>query len=208
MLASSTTDWLTAAATGVAAIGTVGTLVAALVQLSRQRAASERRLKRGQAELISAWAGERDPRQEDGGPPREERLHAIELLNASAEPVYMAVVHLVYVQGAGGAPKTGRDLEKLSRDQYNNAQHFRRMLSVVPPGRYRTWVTGNWTLMQARVGAELAFTDRAGVHWLRASDGALTEIEQSPAAYYELTPPHDWEIPGEVGGGSPTTGAR
>ena len=96
MIASSTTDWLTGIATAAAAVGTVGTLVAALVQLSRQRASRERHMRRGQAEKVSAWIGERDAATVKDAP--DDRRQSIELLNASAEPVYRAIVYLVYIQ--------------------------------------------------------------------------------------------------------------
>ena len=72
---------------------------------------------------------------------------------------------------------------------------------MIPPGRYRTIVSGNWGILSGRPGAELAFTDRAGVHWMRASDGTLSEIPQPATAYYGIDGPYDWETPEEVGNG-------
>jgi hypothetical protein len=40
--------------------------------------------------------------------------------------------------------------------------------------------------MNARSGVELAFTDRAAVHWVRSADGDLTEIDKAPVDHYDL----------------------
>jgi hypothetical protein len=182
------TEQLTAWATALAAIGTVGTLAAALIQFRREWAARARQEKRAQAERVSAWVGELDPLPEHGS--IEDQRQKLELLNASAEPVYRAVVYLVFVQGTG--PKTGRAQEE---HFFRTGNPFRRMLSVIPPGRYYTDVGGGWMHLAARPAVELAFTDRAGIHWLRASDGSLTEIDQSPTAYYRVGAPFDWSVP-------------
>jgi hypothetical protein len=49
--------------------------------------------------------------------------------------------------------------------------------------------------MTARPGVEIAFTDRGGVHWLRAGDGSLREVEAEPVEFYGLHGPFDWRIP-------------
>jgi hypothetical protein len=58
-----------------------------------------------------------------------------------------------------------------------------RCLCVLPPGRHYTWVKRAPTVVFRRYGVELAFTDRAGVHWRRTVSGALTELEKRPADY-------------------------
>jgi hypothetical protein len=44
---------------------------------------------------------------------------------------------------------------------------------------------------------EIAFTDAAGVSWVRSADGVLIEIEQDAAGYYGLSLPRSWGTPRE-----------
>ena len=181
MLATSFTDHLTAWATAAAAVGTVGTLTFALYQLAGER--RRRRAAEGvaQAQLVSGWIGS-DWMHQTATTERQR----IELLNASGEPVHRAVVHLVFIQGG---PRTGRQMDQ------EHQGRFREALLVIPPGRYYVEVPAAFHHMHRRHGVELAFTDRAGVHWLRASDGRLEEIEQAPTDYYGLSLPIDWASP-------------
>lgn len=181
-----TADWVTAGASVFAAVGTVGAFIAALVQIKREREARKRvereardRERRAQAEQISAW-----PTGDD-----DEHRTPIALLNRSGEPVYRAVVTLVFIQGA--APRTGREVYELGMRSYS------KPVSVIPPGRYETAVAGGWGALTARPGIELAFTDRAGIHWLRDADGALSELPDAPLAYYGVEEPVDWIVPTE-----------
>ncbi len=199
------TDVLNSVWTGVAAIGTVGTLIAALVQLNRERQARQRlereaseRARHAQAQRMSAWVGDRDPLLASAAAENRARRQRIEPLNASDEPVYRAVVYLVYIQGAG--PRDGRDLERLVREAQEAGRQgptdLRRMLSVIPPGQHYTTVSGDWGILSGRPGTDMAFTDRAGVHWHRASDGALEEIDQPAVEYYGTGfGPPDWSQP-------------
>jgi hypothetical protein len=52
--------------------------------------------------------------------------------------------------------------------------------------------------MQGRCGAEVAFTDRAGRHWIRRATGALEELDVSPIEFLErggLGGPWQWVFP-------------
>jgi hypothetical protein len=201
MASTSTPDWLTAWSTLAAAVGTIGTLIAALWQISRERKArqrlerqAEQRERREQAEHISAWvassapwitsappasAPEQSLGEEEVGPTR------IALLNRSEEPVYQAVASVVFVQGAG--PGTGKQAR----------YEHRATLTVIPPGRYYIDVAAFPYMMAARPGVELAFTDHAGAHWVRAANGDLTQIDVAPVDYYELDLPVDWRTPSD-----------
>jgi hypothetical protein len=106
------------------------------------------------------------------------------LLNRSDEPVYEVVVTMVFVQGAGwnlGEDYTGSGL--------------RRVLAVLPPGRWRVEVESGWAGMSRRPGVEVAFSDRSGVCWIRRSNGMLEEIDQLPIDHYGLPRPQGLEIP-------------
>lgn len=179
-------DWVTAWATVGAAVGTVLAFVVAFVQINRERtarmqaqAASLQRERRGQAEHISGWLSGQDLGA----------VQPIALHNASVEPVYRAVVWMVFIQGAG--PHTGIGAARLPSSNWP----FRSFISVIPPGTSYTSVSGGWGALSARPGVELAFTDRTGVHWLRSPDGQLAEIDQPPTEYYGLDGPHDWRAP-------------
>src|SRR5258708_1452549 len=93
--------------TWLAGIGTVGTLVAGLLQVAverrrrHEREAQEREERHlAQARLISAVLG---PEEQSGGFAVPERT-GIDLINGSAEPVYRLVVAIVNIQGA--SPQT------------------------------------------------------------------------------------------------------
>lgn len=182
----STTDWIVAVASGVAAVGTVGTLIAGLIQIGNERSARRRdeqstraRERRAQAVLVSAW-----PMEAAGG----ERT-TIALLNSSESPVYRAIACLVMIQGAG--PREGRELQ-------DHLRRYQASLALVPPGKSYTSVAGGWAGMSRRPGIELGFTDAAGIHWLRSADGSLSELVSAPADYYDITPPLSWETPSDA----------
>jgi hypothetical protein len=191
MSSTSVPDWLTAMGTVVAAFGTVGTLIAALRQINSEREArqhlerqTEQRERRAQAEHVSAWPSARVPASLPEQPADEEIGRSwIAVLNRSKEPVYWGVASLVLIQGAG--PTTGKEVHP----------EYRATLSVIPPGLHYVDVAGFLPGMNTRPGVELGFTDRAGVHWVRSADGALTEIDQAPVDYYGLGLPQGWSIP-------------
>lgn len=175
------TDWITAVGTGLAAIGTVGAFIAALVQIKREREArkrlereAEQRDRRARAERMSAW------------PYTDRRSTEILLSNPSEQPVYRAVASLVMIQGDG--PGSGKELEP-------HHAGYRATLALIPPGEWRTTVDVGWDGLSGRPDVELAFTDRAGVHWVRCADGSLVEISRPPVEYYDLALPTHWSSP-------------
>lgn len=109
--------------TWVAAVGTVGTLALALLQIASERnrrLAADEQLRAdrhvAQARLVAAYLGDElqtpdaDPRGADNG--RTE----VFLVNNSPEPVYTLAVGIVFVQGA--APPSLEEMLELNRDQY------------------------------------------------------------------------------------------
>jgi hypothetical protein len=191
MASTSAADWLAAIGTGVGALVTVGTLIVALRQINTERQArqrlerqAEQQNRRAQAERLSAWPALRAPGSVSEEPVDEEVGSTwIAILNRSEEPVYWAIVSLVLVQGAG--PRTGKE----------TPPGYRETLSIIPPGKHYASVAPFLPGMNARPGVELAFTDRAGVHWVRSANGALTEIDTVPIDYYELGLPQGWSLP-------------
>jgi hypothetical protein len=183
-------DW----AEWFAAVGTVGALVAALWQIATERNRRTRQEKedrendrRSQARLVACWLGE-----QTAGPfdPWWGNSTSLYLVNGSDEPVYNLVFALVHVQGAGY-----HHVEDWT--QFTNGVPPISTASILVPGRWRVWVPGQeWGAgMGLRLGAEVAFTDRAGVHWIRRSNGELQELPEAPVTFLRLSGPYDWQTP-------------
>lgn len=194
--------------TWIAAIGTVGALFAALWQIrternrrlaADERLRSERHLE--QARLVAAYVGEEERRDtRPSGPTTTEGRTAVYLANNSPEPVYSVVTGLVFIQGA--APRTLEATLEL-----NHGQHQRRgpitTVSILPGGLHRVWIDGTgWHgVLSGRSGAEVAFTDRAGAHWIRRATGELEELPKPPLDYFAdcgFYGPHDLQQPERV----------
>jgi hypothetical protein len=173
-------------ASWLVAIGTVGTLIAALWQIGNERKSrreDERKAsdaaRRDQAQRVSAWYS---------GETEDHANSTLAILNASDEPVYQVIVTFVLIQGAG--PHSGEDYSDLEM-----AAGRRSMFGTIPPGRWTTNVSTGWQGMYRRPGAELAFTDRAGVYWVRRADGALEELSEDPIDHFSIGRPVGWEAP-------------
>lgn len=190
--------------TWIAAIGTVGALFGALWQIRTERnrrlaleedLGIERHLE--QARLVATYAGEEERPTGEAGLVAGEGRTAIYLVNNSLEPVYSVVVGLVFIQGA--APRTLEKMLELNHEQ----DHLRvpiTTVSILPGGLHRVWITGvGWHgVLSGRSGAEVAFTDRAGSHWIRRTTGELKELPKSPLDYFAdfgFHGPHDFQQP-------------
>lgn len=177
--------------TWIASLGTVGALTAAVWQIGNER---QRRItleselrqeqRRSQARNIAAWLGA----AETHSPPKP---FPIRLVNGSLEPVYRVFVCAVFIQGA--APMTTEAWLKLPSKHYAAPVV---MVPILPPGK---WVVQLDRYMdsplQGRLGAEVAFSDRSGVSWVRRAMGELEELPTNPVEYYSsmgLNPPYDW----------------
>jgi hypothetical protein len=167
----------------IVGVGTVALAIFALAQIAIERRARKQGALRAQAERVSAW-----PYAYWGNSAQT----ILVLHNGSDEPVYRAIVSLVFIQGA--APRTGKALIA-NLDQFGE---FVRTFTVIPPGRHYTTVPGGWAGMMRRPGVELAFVDRAGVSWLRSGDGRLSRMRREPADYYGLPQPIPWDIPSDT----------
>lgn len=185
--------------TWVAAIGTVGTLIFALAQIRserdrriKQEKADREERKKAQARLISGWVGEFDHSYGERG------RTAIMLSNGSAEPVYRVYAAIVFIQGA--APHTGEEWHTIEKQGGFAAQsQATTTASILPPGTWRVWVpNANWGILGGRIGAEVAFTDRASVHWVRRATGALEELSILPFDHFGLIGPYELVTPEPV----------
>ncbi len=196
----------------LAAIGTVGTLSLALLQIRTERAhrirrdAADREERHwSQARLVSAWAGPPEPDLSAHGANDGPRGRTpIYLLNGSLEPVYTLVVSIVFIQGA--APHTTEKMLEAARPRDSGnawAQAPVTTLSILPPGNWRIWIPGtHWAgVLAGRSGAEVAFSDRAGAHWVRRALGKLEELPKPPFEYFQqwqLYGPYALEVPEPV----------
>jgi hypothetical protein len=195
----------------LAAIGTVGALIVAFMQISTERRLRQEREFKEQARLIAAIIGpalkddEARTEAEGGGPgwiggvPAGTARTAIDLINGSPEPVYRVVAGVVFVPGT--APRT---MEAFLKDGRHRPM---TTASVLPPsGTYRVWIHGFWLDaagggMGGRSAAEIAFTDRAGKHWIRRATGQLEELPEGPIDYFghlRLFGPYDLLTPERV----------
>ena len=134
---------------------------------------AEGRERRQQAERISGWPGQ-------DSPPNTPLI----LLNRSNEPVYEVVATLVLIQGAGA-----------HRGEDYIPPGYRRVIAILPPGRWRVNVDSGWAGMSRRPGVEIAFTDRAGITWIRRSTGMLEEVKMPAIDHYGLDRPQELVIP-------------
>jgi hypothetical protein len=189
--------------TWVAAVGTVGTLGAALLQIGSERsrrlsqeAADREERRRDQARLIAGWVGPIVQETEEAG----SRTWII-LSNGSPEPVYSVYAAIVFIQGA--APHTGEEWHRLREQVQEGGEdpEYRSTTtaSILPPGRWRVCVPqAAWGISGGRIGAEVAFTDRASIHWVRRATGALEELATPPYDHFGLTGPYELQTPEAV----------
>lgn len=193
--------------TWVASVGTVGALIAALVQINTERNrrhANEERERyerhRSQAQLISAIMGpeEKPPSQEELPFTPLKYTHGrtgVDIINNSAEPVYSVVVGIVFLRDTTAGPRTTEEALRLRREMRLPGMPV-TTTSILPPGTYRVWVREvGWA---RRPGAEIAFTDRAGNHWIRRTDGQLEELAKPPFEYFSehgMYGPYELQLP-------------
>jgi hypothetical protein len=195
--------------TWVAAVGTVGALFAVVIQITseyRRRHKDEERTRyeryRSQAQLIAAIIGptEAPPSEEEKISTQFNRIDgrsSVDLINSSTEPVYSLVVGIAFIQGA--APRTVEGVMDIRKNN-NMAGIPVTTASVLPSGTYRVWIQGTgWTgILAGRPGAEVAFTDRAGTHWIRRATGELQELPKAPFEYFQqhgLYGPYELQTP-------------
>lgn len=70
-------------------------------------------------------------------------------------------------------------------------------LSIVPPGRWLVHLNASgWAGMSRMPGAEIAFTDHRGNHWVRRALGSLEELDSDSVSYFKIDRPVGWSTPG------------
>jgi hypothetical protein len=139
----------------VAAVGTVGTLLWAVVNglelrrqadADRREATAEKQME--QARRVCGWATTVGS-QPMGSPTRN--AHGVRLSNSSPEPVHGLVAYLVWVQGHGAG--TGEEMQRRSQER----RRMRAMVQILPPGNFQLRLDGPLdSPMQGRLGPEVA----------------------------------------------------
>lgn len=170
-------SWITAIAALVAAGGGVVTAAVGLSQLStihRDQQARQRHEHRAQAELVSGWVGG----TADIEAPGDEV--SVTIANQSTTAVFCMAIFLVAQRGR--VPGSAEDLTKTGSPD----DPPYRLFGVVPPGRHVLNVPWTGAGMLRRPAVELAFTDAAGVHWLRRASGELQESGEPPVRRFNL----------------------
>ena len=167
--------------TGIGGAAAVAAVIVALHQVRQEKRARAEELRRSQAEGVSCWF--------EGGPeesrPIDNRYvwQYVVLQNESESPVYDAIVSCVGVQGAGPAAR-GEE----SAGDYP----CRRLVGVLPPGEWGTWLPTFGQGMSVILGSEIAFRDARGVSWVRRGNGMLEEIQMDPVGFYRVGLPCAW----------------
>lgn len=188
--------------TGVAALGTVGTLTWAVIngldlrrradddrrEAARVRDAENIEKRLDQARRISVWSVPLPAEQLPADYAEMEHVvdpRRVRLTNSSAEAVYEVVAYLVWVQGA--APRTAEETQQFY-SQSGGIQRMRAIVQVLPPGNFWFNLAGPPSSpMQGRLGLEVAFTDGAGRHWVRrARSGNLEELDANPIRQFGI----------------------
>ncbi|HAM23704.1 MAG TPA: hypothetical protein DCQ04_15865 [Actinobacteria bacterium] len=168
-----TVNWNAVEAIGVvlAFVATLGTLEIERRRRNRERTDRNTAERRSQAELLAAWAmrAEGDIRSMS----EDQRVLPwwLAIQNGSHQPVYNVVVY-----------RTKDETSMRSTDRYDLAA----VIHVVPPGTwyFRSAPAEFPNLLPPPV--ELAFSDRAGVHWFRTLDGALVELQATKLYDHDL----------------------
>lgn len=109
-------------------------------------------------------------------------------MNSSFEPAYEVIVTVVSIQGTG---------IQRGEDYVHGQVSSRRVLAMLPPGKWTVDVAPFFYGLGSRPGIELAFTDRGGTHWIRRALGELEEISKSPSEHYGMYRPLELGMPRE-----------
>ena len=184
--------------TWLAAVGTIAAVITALWQVAserriRQTADDEARQERrhSQARLVSSMPGPVNRSDTTWSP---SGTSSVDCINTSAEPVYNVIVGIVFLQGTG--PRRIEDM----LTSPSSAPPPVTTLSLLAPGRWRAIIQGSGftSALAGRAGTEIAFTDRAGAHWIRRASGVLDSIDEDPLTYFarfNLSGPYDFQTP-------------
>lgn len=164
------------------AIGTVGTLIAALFQIRRESKFRAEEKKKMQAVNVAAWLENVKLIEEIPGNQYNAYRTAL-IRNNNLTPIYDVVLTIVDLHGAGPA---------IHGENNGGEFGFRVLFSQVPTGLWGTWIDTGGEGMGVICALEVAFRDGAGVSWIRRGNGELIEIDKDPLTYYSVPLPASW----------------
>jgi hypothetical protein len=176
-------------ATWIGSVGIVATLAATAWQLRRERSIRRQDKYRTQAVRISAWYGGEYSAVVPIG--HQVVGSSVRIANGSDLPVYEVVATLVFIQGSG--PKTSEEM--VAHDAQGPSGRHSAVLGAVGPGNWTVAVDNDWHGMMAHVGAEIAFTDTRGTHWVRRANGSLEQLQTGAIDHYRIGRPVDYTEP-------------
>lgn len=159
--------WLDVAAAGVALLGAIGTVAAALVavRVSGRDSRDRRRLQSTQISAWMHWANE--PMQQEGEEVWPHQPHVV-VANGSISSIYEVVITWGAVQGAGALYKMPPDGTPVC-------------VAKVPPGE---WIVEGPYYggggMHLVTDAAVSFKDSAGLSWRRDAPGNLLQTQLGP----------------------------
>lgn len=88
---------------------------------------------------------------------------------------------------------TGERAEEISRKALAEGKPLsgdvRSIIATLPPGNFRVDVEFGNQDSEAALGLEIAFTDAAGKHWVRRSDGTLHHRKMAAIEHYGIPDP-------------------
>lgn len=156
------------------------------------------RALREQAELISAWVSRY---ASDDYQNNVQTQSVISLSNGSPQVVYEVVVFQVFTQGGLEGPGSGAEwaVNHAYKDLYAE-QRSHVVIGALPPSRSFVVMPFLYDPSGGRLGAEIAFTDRSGHHWMRSAEGELHRLDRRPVDHYGLPRPVNYvaAFPGEL----------
>lgn len=181
-------EWIGAFGTWIAAVGTVAAVSVALRESRRDRKETLKREHISHAACVSAWPSAVNSFRDPVGV-------GIQLINASNEPVYEVVAFPVFIQAA--APRTGEEWMRAAMESNSGYPQSVVALGALLPGEWEVMApqVDTGIVGTPRLGAEIAFTDRFGTHWIRRSTGSLEEVSTNAISYYDIPRPLDYTVP-------------
>lgn len=169
-------DWWGAGGQWAGAVGTIAAVIVALWiairdnrQLQEDRRKSALKERQEQASRVTAWieSAKESDKFSDGS---RVSLYMV-VSNANSEAINHVIVSFdIFKSLPTLTPYIHRD-ENIGQDEF--------LYAILPPGKWRMPVREGWRGMSAQPGVMVAFSDSRNCHWVRMTDGTLTEYSEN-----------------------------
>lgn len=178
-------------AESLAAVGTVAAFFAAIAtikesqrQFDEERKEQHKLQDQKQASNVAVWAEERVfPSIPTPFDTKKYVQQKFIIENANQIPIYNVIVSAVQMHGANSCER-GEDSDP--------SYPCRLLFREIPSGTWAQILPTNGSGMHTSIGLEIAFSDSAGLNWVRRGNGALERIPSNPLEYYDIEMPCDW----------------